>query len=136
MASPSPQQNEVIADGYSVWKELGVSRNDPELAIATCLVESQYTTGAAVRGVDHGSIGAFQQHPSRGWGNSEDTVDQARNSFRGISTNIGLLQIPEQEGINNPDGAEQQVQRSAYPEPYAERLPEARAIVEQLLGSE
>lgn len=122
----SADQKDVIGEIISTGRSLGATDKDLEIAIATCLVESNCTTGEDVRGKDLDSIGPFQQRPSQGWPNSEDPETQATAFFQGSTTNQGLLSLADK---SDPGAAAQAVQRSAYPERYAERMDEARQIL-------
>lgn len=121
-------QQEVIAAIVEVGQDVGASEQDIQIAIATCLVESQCKTGESVREKDHDSIGPFQQRPSQSWPDSEDPRVQARAFFEGHGTNKGLLDIGDR--ASNPGKAAQAVQRSAFPGRYAERMEEAGQILD------
>lgn len=92
------------------------------LAVATGLVES------GLRNLDYGdrdSLGVFQQRPSQGWGTRAQILDpvHAANSFLDHLTAIpGWATMP-------PGAAEQDVQRSGFPERYAPREQQAADIV-------
>ena len=121
------QQQEVIAAIVEVGQDVGASEQDIQIAIATCLVESQCKTGESVREKDHDSIGPFQQRPSQDWPDSEDPRVQAKAFFEGHGTNKGLLDIGDR--ASNPGKAAQAVQKSAFPGRYAERMDEAAQIL-------
>jgi len=118
----------VIADIVSVAEDVGATREELEIAIAVCLVES------GCRELSHGdrdSIGAFQQRPSQSWPNTVDTQQQARAFFEGHSTNRGLLDY--RGSALSPNDKAQRVQRSATPRAYGRRMDEAKRIVEQII---
>lgn len=128
-ASLDGEQKEVVGEILQVARQVGASRTDFEIAIATCLVESD------CRELNHGdadSIGPFQQRPSQSWPNSADAAVQAQAFFKGSGTNPGLLSIGDR--ASRPGSAAQEVQRSAYPDRYDERMSEAKQIAAEILG--
>jgi hypothetical protein len=97
------------------------------IAIATAIQESK------LRNISYGdrdSLGLFQQRPSMGWGTPEEVRDPvyASNAFYDVLVKI--------EGYRNLEitKAAQKVQRSAYPEAYADHEPEARVLSSALSG--
>lgn len=97
------------------------------IAVATALQES------SLRNLPHGdadSLGLFQQRPSSGWGTPTQLLDPA------YATDKFLSRLDELQGwqILPLHEAAQAVQRSAYPDAYAERERDAGAIVAGLLG--
>lgn len=125
-----------LSDGTSVTAEMitnaqlvinaGVAANVPKegqvIAIATTLVESGLVN------LDHGdrdSVGLFQQRPSQGWG----TVDQIMDpTYAAGKFYEALLQVGGWASMQ-PGDAAQAVQRSAFPDRYAERIGDATSIV-------
>lgn len=110
---------------------LAVKRNLPpraaSIALATAIQESK------LRNIEYGdrdSVGMFQQRPSQGWGTSEQLMDPvyATNAFYDV-----LIQVEGYENLAVTDAA-QQVQRSAYPQAYADHEDEARAFASALTG--
>ncbi|WP_293782068.1 hypothetical protein [uncultured Aeromicrobium sp.] len=97
------------------------------IAIATAYQESR------IHNIDYGdrdSLGLFQQRPSQGWGAPEQVMDPvyAINRFYD-----GLVQVPDY--LNLPiTVAAQAVQRSAYPDAYADHEPFARALASAQRG--
>ena len=91
------------------------------IALMTAMQES------SLRNLDHGdrdSLGLFQQRPSQGWGTPDQVRDPvwAAKSFYGINdrgSNPGLVHIRGWESMT-PTQAAQAVQRSAYPDAYAQ----------------
>lgn len=97
------------------------------IAIATAYQESQ------ILNIDYGdrdSLGLFQQRPSQGWGSAEQVMDPvyAINRFYDA-----LVQIPGYTTMEITDAA-QAVQRSAYPQAYAEHESFARALASAQRG--
>lgn len=132
--SPNEEQSEVIGTIISTAQELGATKDQIVVAIATCIVESRCTTGESVREKDHDSIGAFQQRPSQDWPNSEDTAVQTKAFFEGSGTNKGLFDVWRNSDSDDELGKmAQEVQRSAYPERYAQWIGVAREIYEKAM---
>lgn len=123
------EQQSVIADIVSVGDDLGLTDKDIEIAIATCLVETQCKEVDEANS-DRDSQGAFQQRPSQDWPNTLDTAVQAAAFFQGHGTNKGLVDVSDRH--SNPGAAAQAVQKSAYPERYQERMGEAAKILEAI----
>lgn len=97
------------------------------IALATAAQESK------LRNIGYGdrdSLGLFQQRPSQGWGTEEEIMDPvfATNAFLDeLITVDGYWNLPVTE-------AAQRVQRSAFPEAYADHEPEGRAFASALTG--
>lgn len=107
-----------------VGREMGMSDQDIQAAIATGLVESE------LQDLDYGdrdSTGVFQQRPSQGWGPDSDTVeDDARQFFE---------KYRETDPSMSPGDRAQAVQRSAFPDKYAERMAEAGDLLADSLAN-
>lgn len=110
---------------------LGVKRGLParagSIAVATAIQESK------LRNLTYGdrdSVGLFQQRPSQGWGTVDELQDPvyATNAFYDELTRIDGWQ-----GMRITEIA-QEVQRSAYPEAYADHEHEGRTIASVLTG--
>nr|WP_246297297.1 hypothetical protein [Janibacter cremeus] len=110
---------------------LGVKRGLParagSIAVATAIQESK------LRNLTYGdrdSVGLFQQRPSQGWG----TVDQLQDPI--YSTNAfydALTKVDGWQGMRITEIA-QEVQRSGFPEAYADHEHEGRTISSALTG--
>ena len=105
--------------------QIGVSMGVPApgetIAIATALQESD------LQNLDHGdrdSLGLFQQRPSQGWGTPAQILDPA---YAAKQFYTQLLQVPGWRSMPTTNAA-QAVQRSAYPEAYAQWQGEAQAL--------
>ena len=100
------------------------------IAIATAIQESK------LRNLDYGdrdSLGLFQQRPSQGWGTEEQILDPVYATNRFYDA---LVKVKGYESMEITKVA-QEVQRSAYPEAYADHEPEgadARLGAERLLA--
>ena len=85
---------------------------------------------------DRDSVGLFQQRDA--WGSFEERMDPATSATMfysgGRQGQPGLLDIDDWEGMTVTDAA-QAVQRSAYPNAYADDEPLARAIVAEHGGN-
>jgi hypothetical protein len=97
------------------------------IGIATALQESRLVN------IDYGdrdSVGLFQQRPSQGWGTVEEIMDPvyATDAFYDV-----LAQVEGYEGLEITDAA-QRVQRSGFPEAYAQHETRARAWASALTG--
>lgn len=97
------------------------------IALATAVQESK------LRNLTYGdadSLGLFQQRPSQGWGSEEEILDPvyAANTFF-----AAMERIPDWAGWVVTEIA-QEVQRSAYPEAYADHEHEGRTIASALTG--
>ncbi len=102
----------------------GLPARAASIALATAMQESK------IRNIGHGdqagpdSRGLFQQRPSQGWGTTEQVMDpyHASNAFYDA-----LVKVPGYQSLEITDAA-QRVQRSAYPDAYAQHEVMARAF--------
>ena len=110
---------------------LGVERDLParagSIAVSTAIQESK------LRNLTYGdrdSVGLFQQRPSQGWGTVEELQDPvfATNAFYDA-----LVKVDGWEDMRITEIA-QEVQRSGYPEAYADHEHEGRTIASTLAG--
>lgn len=97
------------------------------IALATAFQESK------LRNIEYGdrdSLGLFQQRPSQGWGTEEQVLDPvyATHAFYDV-----LVTIEGYETLTVTDAA-QRVQRSAFPNAYADHEQMARAFSSALTG--
>lgn len=114
----------------AVAVQRGLPPRAATIALATAMQESK------LRNIDYGdqvgpdSRGLFQQRPSQGWGTEAQIMDPyyAANAFYDI-----LVTIPDYENLQITEAA-QQVQRSAYPEAYAQHEDMGRAFASGLTG--
>ncbi len=119
------------ADSAALITAVTVRRELPAraatIALATAVQESK------LRNIDYGdrdSLGLFQQRPSQGWGTPEQVTDPvyATNAFLD-----GLVEVPGYTELPVTEAA-QIVQRSAFPDAYADHEPEGRAFASALTG--
>ncbi|MEE2521286.1 hypothetical protein V1639_05670 [Pseudarthrobacter sp. J75] len=100
------------------------------IALATAMQESK------LRNIDYGdragpdSRGLFQQRPSQGWGTEAQVMDPyyATNAFYDV-----LVTVEGYEALQITEAA-QRVQRSAFPEAYAQHEDMGRAFASGLTG--
>ena len=120
------------AENASLITAIAVQRGMParaaSIALATAFQESK------LYNLDYGdrdSVGLFQQRPSQGWGTVAQLTDPefAANAFYDALT--GIDGYPEMEITV----AAQEVQRSAYPDAYADHEEDARALASALTGN-
>ena len=108
----------------------GLPARAASIALATAMQESK------IRNIGHGdqagpdSRGLFQQRPSQGWGTTEQVMDpyHASNAFYDA-----LVKVPGYETLEITVAA-QRVQRSAYPDAYAQHEVMGRAFASSLTG--
>jgi hypothetical protein len=97
------------------------------IAIATGLQESK------LRNIEHGdrdSLGIFQQRPSQGWGTEEEILDPVYATGRFYDA---LVEVPGYEEMEITAAA-QAVQRSGFPDAYAQHEGTARAWASAMYG--
>ncbi|MBK3531031.1 peptidoglycan-binding protein [Streptomyces sp. MBT67] len=135
-AAPSDLGPEQLAHARTVigvGKGAELSEEAQVIALMAAMQESKFVNYTSA--VDHDSLGVFQQRPSMGWGTPAQIthVPTASKSFYGLpspSANPGLLQIDGWESMK-PGDVCQAVQRSAYPDRYAQWEDFARDLLEQ-----
>lgn len=106
----------------SVALDRGLAEQAAIIAVAAALTESD------LRNLDYGdrdSLGILQQRPSQGWGTPEQIRQPA---YAAGAFYDALVAIPDWQSLP-PGQAAQEVQRSAYPDRYAEDVPTARGLV-------
>jgi hypothetical protein len=123
----SPEQ----ADSAALISAISVRRTLPAraatIAIATALRESRLSN---ISHGDRDSVGLFQQRPSQGWGSREQILDPV------YSTNAfydALIKIAGYQALPITDAA-QRVQRSGFPQAYAQHETQARSWASALAG--
>ena len=122
---PDQAANAALITAIAVQR--GLPARAATIAIATAIQESK------LRNIDYGdrdSLGLFQQRPSQGWGTPEQVMDPvyATNAFYD-----GLVKVEGYETMEITAAA-QRVQRSGFPEAYADHEPEGRAFASALTG--
>jgi hypothetical protein len=129
--SLAPDQAANAALIAAVSMDRGLPARAASIGIATAVQESK------LRNIDYGdkagpdSRGLFQQRPSQGWGSEEQVMDPVYATNR-FYQELELL-VPDFEDLDITVAA-QTVQRSAYPDAYADHEPEGRAYASALTG--
>ena len=123
--SPTQAQNAALIAAVTIRRELPARA--ATIGIATALQESRLVN------IDYGdrdSIGLFQQRPSQGWGTVEQIMDPV------YATGKFFDHLVKVEGYEDMEitAAAQAVQRSGFPEAYAQHEPRARAFASALTG--
>jgi hypothetical protein len=119
-------ENAALITAISIQR--GLPARAASIALATAYQESD------LRNIEHGdrdSVGLFQQRPSQGWGTVEEILDPVH------STNAfydGLLEVEGYEGMEITQAA-QAVQRSGFPDAYADHEADGRALASALTGN-
>jgi hypothetical protein len=111
---------------------VGVGRGLPARAVSIALATAYQESD--LENVDYGdrdSLGLFQQRPSQGWGTETEVQDPvyATNAFYDALVEVdGYRELPVTV-------AAQEVQRSGFPDAYADHEQDARALASALTGN-
>ncbi|ASR36596.1 peptidase M23 [Prauserella marina] len=125
VAGYGPDQMAHAATIVAVGKQLQVPEYGWVIAIATAITES------GLRSLTYGdrdSLGLFQQRPSMGWGTPKEILDPAYAARKFYQH---LLALPHWQQMDLAPAA-QAVQRSGFPDRYADYEQAARQIVTAL----
>ncbi len=123
----TPEQTHHAATITAVALKRGLPPRAATIAVATAIQESK------LRNITYGdrdSLGLFQQRPSQGWGTAEEILDpvHAANAFYDELVKVdGYQDMPITQ-------VAQQVQKSAFPEAYADHEQEGRVLASTLSG--
>ncbi len=122
---PEQAENAALIAAISVRR--GMPARAATIAIATAYQESKLVN------IDYGdrdSLGLFQQRPSQGWGTRRQILDPeySINAFYDA-----LAKVDGYESMRVTVAA-QRVQRSAFPEAYADHEADARVLASALTG--
>ncbi|KQT02422.1 hypothetical protein [Cellulomonas sp. Leaf395] len=123
--SPDQAQNAALIAATGLQR--GLPARAVTIALATALQESRLVN---VPYGDRDSLGLFQQRPSQGWGTAEQVLDPVyatRRFYDGLVTIEGYENLPITE-------AAQAVQRSGFPDAYAQHETRSRAWASALTG--
>src|SRR5688500_4703267 len=106
----------------------GLPARAASIALATAYQESK------LYNIDYGdrdSVGLFQQRPSQGWGSVEQLTDPV------YATNAFYDALQKVDGYDSMEitVAAQEVQRSGYPDAYADHEHDGRALASALTGN-
>jgi hypothetical protein len=123
-----PEQAENAALITSVAVDRGMPARAATIALATAYQESKLYN---LESGDRDSLGLFQQRPSQGWGSQDEVLDpyHATNAFYDE-----LVKLDGYQGMRVTVAA-QRVQRSGFPEAYAEHEADARVLASALSGN-
>lgn len=120
------------ADNAALITAIAMQRGLPAraatIALATAMQESK------LRNIDYGdrdSVGLFQQRPSQGWGEADMIMDPVYSTGAFYDA---LVEVPGYEQMEITVAA-QTVQRSAFPDAYAQHETMARAFASALTGN-
>ena len=125
LLAPVQGDNAALLAAVSVRR--GLPARAATIAIATAMQESKLVN---LGYGDRDSVGLFQQRPSQGWGTAEQIMDPVYSTGRFYD---GLVAIAGYQDLPITDAA-QRVQRSAFPEAYAQHEAQARAWASALTG--
>ncbi|MCW2813548.1 MAG: hypothetical protein JWN84_1003 [Nocardioides sp.] len=119
------------AENAAVIAAIGVRRDLPPRAVSIALATAYQESGLVNldRG-DRDSLGLFQQRPSQGWG----TEDQVRDPV--YASNAFYDALVDVDGYRDLEitVAAQAVQRSGFPDAYADHEDDARVLASALTG--
>jgi len=119
-------ENAALITGISIQR--GLPARAASIALATAYQESK------ILNIEHGdrdSVGLFQQRPSQGWGSIEEILDPVYSTHAFYDA---LVRIDGYETMAITEAA-QAVQRSAFPDAYADHEADARALASALTGN-
>jgi hypothetical protein len=119
-------ENAALITAISIQR--GLPARAASIALATAYQESK------ILNIEHGdrdSVGIFQQRPSQGWGSVTEILDPVHsiNAFYDA-----LVQVDGYETMEITVAA-QAVQRSAFPDAYADHEADGRALASALTGN-
>lgn len=125
IVTPEQAGNAAIIVGESIRRGL------PARAATVALVTAWQESG--LRNLDHGdldSVGLFQQRPSQGWGTIDQIIDPWYASGKFYDA---LVKLPHWQSDPINDVA-QAVQKSGYPDAYAQHESSGRAFASTMTG--
>ena len=124
----SLEQAENAALIAAIAQSRGLPARAVTIALATAYQESKILN---ITYGDRDSLGLFQQRPSMGWGTEDEVMDPVH------ATNVFYDALVKVEGYRELDitVAAQKVQRSAYPDAYADHEEDARVLASALTGN-
>jgi hypothetical protein len=123
--STEQAENAALIAGVSVRR--GMPARAASIALATAYQESKlYNLDSG----DRDSLGLFQQRPSQGWGSRQ----QILNPYLSTTAFYDALQRVDGYETMRVTEAAQEVQRSGFPEAYADHEADARVLASALTG--
>jgi hypothetical protein len=123
--TPEQTANAATISGVAVRR--GLPPRAATIAVATAIQESKLRN---ITFGDRDSLGLFQQRPSQGWGTVEQVTDPVHASGKFYDA---LVKVKGYETMPITKVA-QEVQRSAFPEAYADHEQEGRLLASSLTG--
>lgn len=126
-AGYGPEQMDHAAAIVAVGKQMQVPEYGWVIAVAAAMQESGLHN---LPYGDRDSLGLFQQRPSMGWGTPEQILTPTYAATRFYQH---LLTVPNWQQLGVAEAA-QTVQRSGFPDRYANHEQSARQIVDALRG--
>jgi hypothetical protein len=123
-----PEQASHAATIAAVAEQRQLPARAITIALATAMQES------GLRNLDYGdrdSLGLFQQRPSQGWGTVAEVQDPVYAAGAFYDELVTIAEYPDMEITD----AAQAVQRSAFPEAYAQHEPDARVLASAMSGN-
>lgn len=123
--SPEQTANAALISAISVRRQLPARA--ATIAVATAIQESKLRN---LRYGDRDSLGLFQQRPSQGWGTESQILDPAYATGRFYDA---LVKVKDY-GSREITQVAQEVQRSGFPEAYADHEQEGRILASTLTG--
>lgn len=132
LGSWSTTQVDNAAVIVAVGQQLAMPARAWVIAVATAMTESRLTNldNLGARN-DHDSLGLFQQRPSQGWGQPGQLLDRV---YAATAFYRALRRVPGWETMPVTVAA-QKVQRSAFPDRYAEHESDAERVVSAVTGA-
>lgn len=122
-----PEQMSNAATITAIALRRGLPARAATIALATAIQESKLRN---IRYGDRDSVGLFQQRPSQGWGTVEQILDPEYSTNKFYDA---LVKVDDWE-TGTITVVAQEVQRSAYPEAYADHEQEGRILASSLAG--
>lgn len=126
-ARVTPEQGRNAALITAIGVERGLPPRAATIALATVFQESR------MYNIDYGdrdSVGLFQQRPSQGWGSVAEIMDPVYSANKFYD---GLVKVKGYTSMEITVAA-QAVQRSGFPNAYAQHEERARALASALTG--
>jgi hypothetical protein len=126
------EQRKNAATIIQVGVALAIPERGQVIALATAMQESRlYNLGHLGANNDHDSLGLFQQRPSMGWGTAAQVTDPV---FAATAFYLALKRVPGWQSMAVTVAA-QRVQRSAFPNAFAQWETDATSLVQEILCS-
>jgi len=124
----TPEQAAHAATIAAVADQRALPARAITIALATAMQES------GLRNLDYGdrdSLGLFQQRPSQGWGTVSEVQDPVYAAGAFYDELVTIADYPDMEITD----AAQAVQRSAFPDAYANHEADARVLASAMSGN-